>query len=423
MGIWDEVEEIPSEEISEGNNPYLTDKEKGFNLITSLLPHRHLWNEQEKAAHELNHLLNNDLKNLLIFLHDNYITDLSNQLPKIGSQLIEYKKVHMLMDKSIIGIGGAFSSGKSAFINSLLEKGNDILLPENQTPTTSISTYVLNGTDEIYACKKDGSVLSIDISAMKAMTHEFYEEYHIGFSRFIQNLAITTSRFPHNLASRIAFLDTPGYAKSDEDTRESLTDESTARNHLKAADFVIWLVSAENGTIKTNDIDFLRSLKLSNPVLLIFNKADKFLEQDCKNIITLAKENLKNNNINVFGITAYSSYARQEFFGANYIQKFLKMVAEETNNKQNIDDTLINILNKIEKTFNTEIDKVFEEQKELSDSIFRSEDFLSLNSLVDQYYTVSAHLKRLKKARGDFTWLRKKIHKKMHILFKQERQV
>lgn len=425
MGIWDEADNTNdiSEIDNEKLNPYLTDKEKGFDLITTLLPHRHQWNEQEKVAHTLNYLLNNDLKNLLNFLNNIDSNEISNKLQKIGNQLIEYKKIRMLKGKSIIGIGGAFSAGKSAFINSILkEEGKDILLPENQTPTTSISTYVLNGKDDILACKKDGSILSLDISAMQAMTHEFYEKYSIGFSRFVQNLAISTARFPDNLNERIVFLDTPGYSKSDDNTIENLQDANTAKNYLNTVDFLIWLVSAENGTIQTGDIDFLRELNLDTPILIVFNKADKISKESCQDIIILAKQLLKD-KINLFEVTAYSAREKQEYFGTNHIQKFLEMASKKSEQKQNIDDILLNILDNIKKFFNKEVNILFEEQKELGDNIFRAEDFLSLNSLVEQYCSISIRLKRIKKAYIDFINLQKKVQKQIQILFNTERLV
>ena len=425
MGIWDEADNI--DDINELDdkelNPYLINKEKGFDLITILLPHKHQWNEQEKAAHILNYLLNNDLKNLLSFLNNIDSSEIGNKLQRIGNQLIEYKKIRMLRGKSIIGIGGAFSAGKSAFINSMLkEEGEDILLPENQTPTTSISTYVLNGKDDILACKKDGSILSLDISAMQAMTHEFYENYGIGFSRFVQNLAISTARFPDNLNERIAFLDTPGYSKSDDNTVENLQDANTAKNHLNTVDFLIWLISAESGTIQEGDIEFLRELNIDTPILIVFNKADKISKESCQDIIILAKQLLKD-KINLFEITAYSAREKQEYFGTNHIQKFLEMASRKSEQKQNIDDILLNILDNIKKFFNKEINILFEDQKELGDNIFRAEDFLSLNSLVEQYYSISIRLKRIKKAYIDFINLQKKVQKQIQILFNTERLV
>ena len=53
-----------------------------------------------------------------------------------------------LIGKNIVALGGGFSSGKSAFLNSIL--GCE-LLPSDISPSTSVPTYLVNGEQtEVY---------------------------------------------------------------------------------------------------------------------------------------------------------------------------------------------------------------------------------------------------------------------------------
>ncbi|TOF43990.1 GTP-binding protein, partial [Vibrio parahaemolyticus] len=92
----------------------------------------------------------------------------------------------------------------------------------------------------------------------------------------------------------LIFLDTPGYSKSD---NQQKIDENIARQHLRVADYLIWLVDSQNGTVPQQDIDFLQSLELDQPVLVVMSKADKKLESEVKSIIKVAKADLENAEI------------------------------------------------------------------------------------------------------------------------------
>ena len=52
--------------------------------------------------------------------------EICRELQRFGEEIQEYQKYNLLSNKAVIGIGGQFSAGKSAFINSLL---NVNLLP------------------------------------------------------------------------------------------------------------------------------------------------------------------------------------------------------------------------------------------------------------------------------------------------------
>ena len=190
MSIWD-IHDNPEDELCEKRNPYLVDSAKGIKLISKLLPSYHKNDLKGRTAEHLEFMLD---KAIMRTLHEVKVDDalgLSKKLKKISDQIFEYRKIRLLMGKTIVGIGGQFSAGKSCFINSLLQSNKmstELLLPEDQNPTTSIPTYIVNGVkQEILAYTRNHSVY-LNFEAMQAMTHEFYKVYNIGFSRFVSIL-------------------------------------------------------------------------------------------------------------------------------------------------------------------------------------------------------------------------------------------
>ena len=163
----------------------------------------------------------------------------------LSSKLVEKYKYKQLGNKAIVGIGGRFSAGKSRFINSIL-KMEENLLPENQNPTTSIPTYIIKGSEN----KIIGNLCNIDVqldsTSLSMLTHNLYEKYSIGFSKFINTLMIINQNCPYD---NLAFLDTPGYNKadfmSDFNFKLTISDRLIAYNQLKNIDFLIWLVDID----------------------------------------------------------------------------------------------------------------------------------------------------------------------------------
>ena len=248
------------------------------------------------------------------------------------------------------------------------------------------------------------------------MTHRFYDEYKIGFSRFVSNLVIHTPAFPARLSNKAVILDTPGYSKADTITKESLSDEHIASKHLKAADFLIWLIDIDNGTIKDYDVNFILGLELKTPVLIVFNKADKKLPSDCKKIIAEAISDLKSRGLNIFGVTAYSARTGEEFFGGNHIENFMKVVVNYSNQKQDVTKTLNQLIASIKNQFNENINATRNRQYQLSNSIYHAEDILSIKSLVLIHHQEIKRMDKLYSDMSAFKKIRNSIVNNLNIL-------
>lgn len=409
MGIWDDIVDDAQNQPSEPENPYLADPKKGMQLIAKLLPNRQHKTFADKVAGRLDYMLDNEILPTLRDLGGNTIA-LSRQLTKLSDKIMEYKKIRLLSGKSIVGMVGRFSAGKSRFINSLLKTAdNRIILPEDQNPTTSIPTYIVGGTVEKIQAYSGGRTVDLDLDAMQAMTHKFYEEYAIGFSRFVGNLAIYTPFFPPRQKNRIVFLDTPGYNKPDVNTRENLTDEHIAEQQVKAADFLILLVTAEDGIIG-KDIDFICRVATKNPLLVVVNKADKSIESDCRKIIENVRQTLTDKGINFFGITAYSSRDGKEYFGQNLVENFLDYAAQQSAENHEVEAELMSLTKSIRDDFDKEIHAASERRHDLGNELYKAADIRAINSLAHIYGRVCQKYGRLRGNRKNFNKIVGKIH-------------
>lgn len=392
----DENEDIIDEE---DKNPYLSDPKKGFELIVKLLPNK---NVRNKIFYQLDYKLGTEILSLLKLLGNDTLL-ISRQLTKLRDKIMKYKKVKLLMGKSIIGLGGQFSAGKSSFINSLLNlDDNKIILPEDLTPTTSIPTYIAHGITDSIQAYVNGNYLQLDNEAMQAMTHEFYEKYKIGFSRFVDNIMINTTYFPVNLKDRVIFLDTPGYNKVDVNTRESLSDKYLAEQHLKNIDCLIWLIGLDQqGTVQEDDIEFIKKISNNIPILVVFNKADIIPENECKVIVEESKQLLKYKDIEVFGITAYSSMNKKEYLGNNLINEFLNR-AMSSDKKPDVKTELDNLINSIERDFEKAINEAKDKQDKIGNEINNAKS-ISIKSLAHIYSNFSQKRCKLEEDKIEFT--------------------
>lgn len=290
----------------------------------------------------------------------------SERLRLLSDKIEQLGKFELLEHKAIIGVGGQFSVGKSTFINSLI--GKEPVLPQNISVTTSISTYIICGKkDQNSAYTTNHQFIKLADEEYKALTHEFTETY-VGFSRFVDNIILERCDFSDNIVAasdtdrngglwgNIALLDTPGYNKARDGQQERFTDRKQAAEQLENVDFLIWLLSVENGDLSESDMDFLfESLgsKLSEcpeRVLVVINKAKKKDDTMMKEILEQVEETLRNAGISEKClVTAYDSIAREERFGKTHIIDFLKKAASLGRNKKDLKDELQEIQKDIQK--------------------------------------------------------------------------
>lgn len=379
------------EEFEEDENSYLTNTEKGIELVRSLIsPKGGLM-----SPSGFDEILQRDILPLIAELELQNETEIYRALKKISDRITEQKKVQILEGKKIVGIGGKFSSGKSCFINSI----TNATLPEGQKPTTSIATYIVNAeqANNIAITNADECV-KIDDEAVEALAHAFYDKYRIGFSKLLKNLVVYTPGFTY---PNIAILDTPGYSKSDTNKSDDSSDAEIAREQLKSVDYLIWLVDSNQGTVTQRDLDFMHSLNVKNDILVVFTKASMRTEADLRKIIDEAKKTLKNANRNVFDVIAYDSLLKKEIVGEGSLKRFFDMINSEVDATNTPEQQLEQLRKQLGVQLDDSIKELIKWDKDTSKIITNTTNIEHIDSIITEHVRNKAYLRMVKQDRSD----------------------
>lgn len=224
---------------------------------------------------------------------------LFNELVDELNKFCEFAAFDNIFNKNIIGVGGSFNSGKSSFINAMLEEK---ILPAQLIPTTYVPTYIFNGEEKnINSINSFNSISSLTIEEMQNISYRFSEEYKVPLDKILRTLLI---QLPDVKYSNLAFLDTPGYCK--ETYKYNYNEYNSIQNRLKSCNYIIWLVDAESGTIKEDDIYFLKNFNKKAPILILLSKADKKDIDDIDKIEKEVRKRLALNGINILDIIPFS---------------------------------------------------------------------------------------------------------------------
>jgi len=281
------------------------------------------------------------------------LQDIEKELELISS----YPSLHT---KMVVAVGGGFSSGKSEFISSFMQ--SNIRLPIGVVPTTAIPTYVLHKeSDEFIACNHKGGAINIekiDKDFHSKLSHDFIKSFDFNLKEIMPFMILATKIKYEN----ICFVDTPGYNPADTDDGFTSEDIKTAKEFLDNSNSFLWLIGADaNGTISSNDLEFLDSLNLENKrVYIILNKADLRPLDDIENILEEIGDSLEDYGIEVEGISAYSSITKKEY---EYINKPLHEFLESYDNETEKHDEIIIKLSEIYKTYKFSILKSIKEKE------------------------------------------------------------
>lgn len=203
----------------------------------------------------------------------------------------EFVLFDKLIGKNIVALGGGFSSGKSSFLNSIL---GEKILPADINPSTSVPAYLVSGNDvSVYGINTFGSRVDMEAEDVKLISHGFGklddDDSEATLGHILDSIFISSPLQPFE---NIALLDTPGYSKAESAEYSAKTDEKIARAQLNSANYILWFVQADSGTITQEDIAFLETLNRDIHKLIIVNKADKVTEEDLAVIVRKIKDTL-----------------------------------------------------------------------------------------------------------------------------------
>ena len=248
-----------------------------------------------------------EIKKLLPFIAQldpqNYLEHYQELIILI-QQIEQATQLKQLAQKTVIGVGGGFSAGKSRFINSLL--GIEAL-PEALEPCTAVATYLsASHQEQTHALNLLNHHISLKSEQLGQLRHFVggnSTQNDIQLGELIQYVHLGIPQFTWE---HIAFLDTPGYSKADAEHHHH-SDEQLAINQLSKADYILWLVNAKNGTIRDEDLQFLQKIQPKQPIFVVLTQSDLMNRGDIEPILQSVRQNLKNRNIAIAGLMAWAA--------------------------------------------------------------------------------------------------------------------
>lgn len=197
---------------------------------------------------------------------------------ELDSRISKLKNVIDNFSLNILTIG-AFSAGKSALLNTLLQKD---LLTEDQTPETAIATELkycpIESFEIVYT---DGTKSKMDIEQKHTITPD--KVRHISYfmdNDFLKNYADYT------------FVDMPGFDSNINQHNQAIMQ------YIGRGNAYLLAIDCEDGAIKTSTIEFIEEIRHYNHNLVIaVTKSDKKTPSEVAKIA----EKVKNQAEFIFG--------------------------------------------------------------------------------------------------------------------------
>lgn len=216
-------------------------------------------------------------------------------------------------ERTIVGIVGGFSSGKSEFINSFI-RDSQVRLAVGLKPVTAIPSYVL-ATDErmIRGYSANGGHIDLDVDFYKNISHAFISSFSFDLKSVMPFMCVGVHMKPECF-SDICFIDTPGYNPPATAAEHSQGDRRTAVQFARQADSIVWLIGLDsNGTVPDSDLEFIQQIGVEGrSVYVVLTKADLKAEDDIGDILDEVQDRLDDEGLQIDGISAYSSTLREE---------------------------------------------------------------------------------------------------------------
>ena len=373
-------------------NRYLDNREKGLELVARIISAEP---DKYSGYDRIDRIMDEEILLSTGSLRLDDELEVYARLTALSDRLME-GKYRLLKERTVIGLGGKFSAGKSLFINSLLGKDE---LPVDQAPTTSVPTYIISGKkDEVLAYTLKGTHLPLDGEAVKAISHGFQKEYGLGLARYILYLSVRVEGF----MPEVALLDTPGYNKPDGGTEDEFSDLRKAYTQLRSIDSLIWLLDVQNGTITQSDIDFIRQLNMNSKILIVVNKCDLKTEEEYAVVVKSVRESAEHAGIPLFDVVPYSSMDPEAYEGIEKIHEFFEYSRKTGLRSEDVAAEAEGILSRINKSFSGRIKQLDSVGNSLSKAICKSSNIFEMQSLVEMYGEISLESSNIKHDREKF---------------------
>lgn len=211
----------------------------------------------------------------------------------------------------LIMVMGEFSTGKSSFINALVEKEVAIV---DAKPTTAVITKLCYGLeDRITVYFLDGSQKDYNTEEFVSLTVEDESTTELR-----KNIDYVERAMPIEMLKSMTIIDSPGLNSLEK------SHEGTTRQFMDRADTVVWLFDAHD-SCKQTEIDAMKRLNPRLSPLVLVNKMDLIDEDEGdspEKILSDVSRKLRNNRLEVqdiIGISAKLAFQEKQ----NNNEKFL----------------------------------------------------------------------------------------------------
>ncbi len=285
-------------------------------------------------------------------------------LQEIKKELQLVASYPSLFQKNMVAVGGGFSTGKSTFLNKLLDL--KLKLPEDINPTTAIPTYCLKGKKEVLmGLSQNGGMVELP---HLTFDHKFLNSLGFNLKEIMPFMLLSAPSVPFEF---LCFIDTPGFNSSNQGYTDG--DRQASKESLNHTKHILWLISCERGGIEKSDLDYLQELyEEGKQVFIVLSRADSRTKRQLEEIAVQIKETLEDNGIEFLGIGAYSSTRYQEIkeFSEkspvfDSLEKFLMKLNKKSENQNEILSVLYEVGLAYEKAIEQDADQFKRYQKAL----------------------------------------------------------
>lgn len=218
-----------------------------------------------------------------------------------------------VQERTVVGIAGGFSSGKSEFINSFIDDPQ-VRLAVGMQPVTAIPSYVL-ATDKrsIRGYSANGGYIELDVDFYKNISHAFINSFSFDLKSLMPFMCVGVP-MKAECFSNICFIDTPGYNPPPTAAEHSQGDRCTAVQFSQQANSIVWLIALDsNGTVPDSDLEFIQQVGVDDrSVYVVLAKADLKSVEDIEDILDEIQVRLDEEGIQISGMSAYSSTLKEE---------------------------------------------------------------------------------------------------------------
>ncbi|WP_231211324.1 GTPase [Helicobacter pylori] len=285
-------------------------------------------------------------------------------LQEIKKELQLVASYPSLFQKSMIAVGGGFSTGKSTFLNKLLDL--KLKLPEDIKPTTAIPTYCLKGERGVLMGRsQNGGVVELPYLTFD---HKFLDSLGFNLKEIMPSMLLSTPSVPFEF---LCFIDTPGYDAPNQGYTGG--DRQASKEYLNHAKHILWLISCERGGIEKYDLDYLQELyEEGKQVFIVLSRADSRTKKQLEEISVKTKETLEDNGIEFLGIGAYSSERYQEikeFSEKSPVFDSLEKFLTELNKKSEKQNEILSVLYEVHLAYEKAIKEDLSKFKRYQDAL------------------------------------------------------